>query len=84
MLSNYVRSKKKLKLLNFEPIDIYNPIFIVDSLCGYSRKLWAKCKRIWMKNYIRGFWVSYELIKIKVSVMMIIGRYMHTHTFNGP
>lgn len=67
MLANYVRSKKKLTSLNFQPIDIYNPIFTVDSLCGYSRKLWAKCKRIWMKNYICGFWVSYELIKIKVS-----------------
>ena len=60
--------KKKVKIkLKFESMGINNPIFINDSLCTYYKKLWAKCKRLWMDKFIRGFWVSYWLIKIMVS-----------------
>ena len=46
---------------------ISSPIFINDSLCAYYKKLWAKCKNLWLNKYIYGLWVSYGLIKIKVS-----------------
>ena len=48
-------------------MDISSPIFINDSLCVYYKKLWAKCKKLWLNKYIHGFWVSYGLIKIMVS-----------------
>lgn len=59
--------KKKLKSLKFEWMSINNPIFINDSLCGYYRELWTKCKMIWINKYIQGFWVLYRSIKVKVS-----------------
>ena len=59
--------KKKLKSLNLELMGISSPIFISDSLCGYYKKLWAKCKKLLHNKYIHGFWVSYGFIKIKVS-----------------
>ena len=59
--------KKKLKSLKFESMGINNSIFINDSQCAYYKKLWAKSKRMWMNKFIHGFWVSYGLIKIKVS-----------------
>ena len=46
---------------------INNPIFIKDSLCAYYKTLWAKCEGMWMNKFIPGFWISYGLIKIKVS-----------------
>ena len=46
---------------------IGSPIFINDSLCAYYKKLWAKCKKLWINKYRHGFWVSYGLIKFKVS-----------------
>ena len=46
---------------------IGRPIFINNSLCTYYKKLWAKCKKLWINKYINGFWVLYGLIKIKVS-----------------
>ena len=42
-------------------------ILINDSLCAYYIKLWAKCKKLWDNKFIHRFWVSYGLIKIKVS-----------------
>ena len=59
--------KNKLKSLNLESMGISSPIFINDSLCAYYKKLWAKCKKLWLNKYIYGFWVLYGLIKIKVS-----------------
>ena len=46
---------------------ISSPIFINNSLCAYYKKLRVKCKKLWLNEYIYGFWVSYCLIKIKVS-----------------
>ena len=46
VLTKYVRSKKKLKLLKFESIGINNLIFINDSLCAYYKTLWAKYKDV--------------------------------------
>ena len=41
-------------------------IIINDSLCAYYKKLWAKCKELWVNKYFHGLWVSYGLIKTKV------------------
>ena len=51
----------------FELMGINNPIFINDSLCAYHKKIQGKCKMIYMNKFIYGFWVSYELKKIKMS-----------------
>ena len=59
--------KNKLKSLNLESMGISSPIFVKDSLCAYYKKLWAKCKKLWLNKYIHGFWVLHGLIKIKVS-----------------
>ena len=59
--------KKKMESLNLEWIGISSSIFINDSLCSYYKKLWSKCKKLWLNKYIYEFWVSYGLIKIKVS-----------------
>ena len=48
-------------------MDMSSPTFINDSLCGYYKKLWAKCKTLWYNKFIHGFWFSYGLIKVKVS-----------------
>ena len=66
MPTKYVRLKK-LKLLNLASLGISSPIFINDSLCAYYKELWAKFKKLWLNKYIHGFWISYGLIKIKVS-----------------
>ena len=63
--------KKKLKSLNLESMGISSPIFINDSLCAYYKKLWAKCKMLWLNKYIYGFWVSYGSIKIKESESLL-------------
>ena len=46
---------------------ISSPIFINHSLCAYYKKLWAKCQKLRLNKYVHRFWVSYGLIKIKVS-----------------
>ena len=49
---------------------IGSPIFINGSLCAYYKKLWAKCKKLWLNKYIHEFWVSYgfrKVSEIKVS-----------------
>ena len=48
-------------------MDISSPIFINDSLFAYYKNLWAKYKKLGHDKYIHRFWVSYGLIKIKVS-----------------
>ena len=44
------RAKKKLKGLRLSSIDINLAVFINDSLCRYSKDLWAKCKKNKFKN----------------------------------
>ena len=44
------RAKKKLKGLRLSLIDINLAVFINDSLCRYSKNLWAKCKKNKFKN----------------------------------
>ena len=46
---------------------IISTTLINNKLCAYYEKLWAKCKKLWDNKFIHGFWVSYGLIKIKVS-----------------
>ena len=62
-----IEVKTKLKSLKFESMGINNTILINDSLCGYYKRLWAKCKRMSMNKFIHGFWVSYGLVKIEMS-----------------
>ena len=50
---------------------ISSPLFINDSLYAYYKKLWAKCKKLWLNKYIYGFWVSYGSIKIKESESLL-------------
>ena len=66
MPTKYVKLKK-MKSLNLESMGVGSPVFINDSLCAYYKKFWAKCKKLLINKYIHGFWVSYGLIKIKVS-----------------
>ena len=56
-----------MKSLNLESMGINCPIFVNDSLCAYYKKLWAKYKKMWLSKYIYGFWISYSLVKVKVS-----------------
>ena len=56
---------------------ISSPLCINDSLCAYYKKLWAKCKKLWLNKYIYGFWVSYGSIKIKESESLLPVRITH-------
>ena len=58
--------KKMLKSLKFESIGINN-LSSQTIACVHITKLWTKCKRMRMNEFIHGFWVSYGLIKIKMS-----------------
>ena len=61
------RAKKKLKGLDLSSIGINSPVFINDSLCRYYKNLWAKCKKLWLNEFIHGFWTSSRSIRLKLT-----------------
>ena len=54
--------------MKLEPLENDNPIFINDSVCSYYKRLWSKCKRLWINEYIRPFWISNSSVKRKKKI----------------
>ena len=58
-------NKNKLKNLKPESVNLRGEtkVFINESLCLYYKKLWSKCKRLWLAGHISGSWFSNGLIE---------------------
>ena len=63
-----LRAKKRLKDLDSTSLNLPSDskIFINESLCGYYRGLWNKCKRLKGDNKIHQFYTSYGIIRLKL------------------
>ena len=61
-------SKKKLKNIDHKKIRLSSGTkeFINESLCGYYKLLWSKCKKLLLDEKIASFWVTNETVKIKL------------------
>ena len=60
--------RKNLKNSDFSELDLgENPsIFINESLCGYYKGLWNKCRDLKKANKIHGFWIANGKIKYRI------------------
>ena len=60
-------NKKKLKNINLKKFGLSSGtmLFINESLCGYYRLLWSKCKKLFLEKKITSFWVTNGTVKIK-------------------
>ena len=66
--ANHIRkNKNKLKGMNLCSTGVNNPVFI-NSLCSYHKMLWRTCKKLWSNKYIHAFWVSYGILRLKLTV----------------
>ena len=61
-------NKKKLKNIDHRKIGLSSgtKVFINESLCGYYKLLWSKCKALFLEKKIASFWVTNETVKIKL------------------
>ena len=60
--------KKKLENIDHKKIRLSSgtKAFINESLCGYYKLLWSKCKKLFLKKKIASFWVTNETVKTKL------------------
>ena len=61
------RVSSKLKTTNLKSIGITTSVYINYSLCFYCKKLRSKCKKLWTKKSIFGYWVLNGVVKIRIS-----------------
>ena len=61
-------SKKRLKNIDHKKIGLSSgtKVFINESLCGYYKLLWSKCKKLFLEKKIASFWVINGTVKIKL------------------
>ena len=61
-------NKKKLKNIDHRKIGLSSgtKVFINESLCGYYKLLWSKCKKLFLEKKIASFWVTNGTVKIKL------------------
>ena len=61
-------NKKKLKNIDHKKIGLSSgmKVFINESLCGYYKLLWSKCKKLFLEKKIASFWVTNGTVKIKL------------------
>ena len=61
-------NKKKLKNIDHRKIGLSSgtKVFINESLCGYYKLLWSKCKKLFLETKIASFWVTNGTVKIKL------------------
>ena len=62
-------NKKKLKNIDHKKIGFSSgtKVFINESLCGYYKLLWSKCKKSFLEKMIASFRVTSEKVKIKFT-----------------
>ena len=66
-VSHIRKNKNKLERMNICLIVFNNPVCINDSLCSYYKMLWIKCKKLWSNKYIHAFWVSNDILRLKLN-----------------
>ena len=61
-------NKKKLKSIDHRKIGLSfgTKVFINQSLCGYYKLLWSKCKKLFLEKKIASFWFRNGTVKIKL------------------
>ena len=61
-------NKKKLKKIDHRKTGLSSgtKVFINESLCGYYKLLWSKCKKLFLEKKIALFWVTNGRVKIKL------------------
>ena len=61
-------NKKKLKNIHHKKIGLSSAmkVFRNESLCGYHKLLWSKCKKLFFEKKIALFWVTNGTVKIKL------------------
>ena len=59
-------NKEKLKNIDHKKIGLSSEtkVFINESLCGYCKQLWLKCKELYLGKKIASFWVTNGTVKI--------------------
>ena len=58
-------AKKGFKSIDLSDIGI-KTVYINESLCGYYKKLWYSCKKLYKNEYIHAFWTSNGTVKIRI------------------
>ena len=63
-----ILNKKKLKNIDHKKIRFSSgtKVFINESLCGYYKLLWSKCKKLFLEKKVASFWVTNGTVKIKL------------------
>ena len=66
-IQRVLSKRKHLKDIKLEALDFPSEtkIYINESLCGYYRGIWMKCKILWKKGYLFSFWTSSGTIHIQ-------------------
>ena len=61
-------NKKKLKNIDHKKIWLSSgtKAFINESLCGYYKLLWSKCKKLFLEKKIASLWVTNGTVKVKL------------------
>ena len=61
-------NKKKLKNIDHKELGLSSgtKVFINESLCGYYKLLWSKCKKLFLEKRIALFWVTNGTVKKKL------------------
>ena len=61
-------NKKKMENIDHRKIGLSagTKVFINESLCGYYKLLWSKCKKKFLEKKIASFWVTNETVKSKL------------------
>ena len=59
-------NKKNLKNIDHKKIGLPSgtKVLINESLCGYCKLLWSKCKELYLGKKIASFWVTNGTVKI--------------------
>ena len=61
-------NKKKLKNIDHKKIGLSSgtKVFINESLCGYHKLLWSKCKKLFLEKKIASVWVTNGTVQVKL------------------
>ena len=63
-----LQNKNKNNNVNPRSLDIdSNKVFINENLCCHYKFLRSKCKKLWIEEWIRAFWVSSGQIKLSIE-----------------
>ena len=63
-----LKAKTSLKNADLSVTDISpgRPIFVIKSVRRYYKRLWSKCKKLWLNKVVESFWVSKGSCQIRL------------------